>query len=105
MKDIGIQTDENYDLKIQVRYDSDGKIAGGLTVGNVLYQNQAMLLLAHKGELKEAPLAGVGLQDIVNDSDFEYWRHEIMQQLQNDGQTVSRLQLDEKGLILEAQYV
>ena len=104
MKNVGIQINGNYDLNIQVRFDTSGKIISGLVVGDVLYQNQAMLLIAHKGDYKENPLVGVGLPDIVNDSDFAYWRREITQQFETDGQRISRLQLDERGLILEAKY-
>jgi len=105
MKNTGIQIDDNYDLKIQVRFDSGGKIAGGLVVGDVLYQNQAMLLQAHKGEYKENPLIGIGLGDIVNDNDFDAWKGKIIEQIEADGQRISKFELNEKGLTLEAKYI
>ncbi|MDR2652193.1 MAG: hypothetical protein LBC68_07760 [Prevotellaceae bacterium] len=105
MKNTGIQINSDYDIAIQLRYDEAGKIVSGLTIGDVLYQNQAMLLLAHKGEIKEYPRVGVGLSDIVNDNDIQGWRSEISEQLTNDGQRISRLELNESGLTLEAKYV
>lgn len=105
MKNTGIQINSDYDLAIQVKYDRNGKILSGLVVGDVLYQNQAMLLMAHKGEYKENPLVGVGLSDIVNDNDFARWRREITEQFTADSQQISSLQLDEQGLILNAKYI
>jgi hypothetical protein len=104
MKGVGILLDNNYDLIIQVRRDAQGKISGGLSVGDVTYQNQALLLLAHKGEFKENPTAGVGITDMVNDNDFALWKREIANQIEGDGQRITRLSLDEKGLVLEASY-
>jgi hypothetical protein len=104
MKGTGIQLDSNYDLIIQVKYDAQGKIAGGLSTGNVTYQNQALLLLAYKGEFKENPTVGVGINDVCNDGDFWLWKREITTQLEADGQRITRLSLDERGLILEANY-
>ena len=104
MKNTGIQLNSDYDLKIQKRLDGQGKILSGLVIGDVLYQNQAMLLLAHEGEYREHPLAGVGLSDIANDNNFDHWNEKIAKQLEDDGQRITRLEINEKGLILEAKY-
>jgi hypothetical protein len=103
-KETGIQLNENYDLTVSVRRDAVGKIISGLVIGNVMYQTQALLLLAHKGEFKEHPAAGVGINDIVNDNDFDLWKREITAQMEADGQRVTRLSLDANGLTLEAAY-
>jgi hypothetical protein len=87
-----------------VQRDAQGKIAGGLSIGSVTYQNQALLLLAHKGEYKENPTVGVGIDGMANDSDFALWKREIANQIESDGQRITRLSLGEKGLILEANY-
>ncbi|MDR3350354.1 MAG: hypothetical protein LBN98_01735 [Prevotellaceae bacterium] len=104
MKGIGIQLDSNYDLVIQVQRDAQGKIISGLSIGPVTYQNQALLLLAHKGEFKEHPTVGVGIGGMVNDDDFALWKREIANQIEGDGQRITRLSLGEKGLVLEANY-
>ena len=105
MKGTGIQLDSNYDLVIQVQRDAQGKITSGLSIGNVTYQNQALLLRAHKGEFKEYPTAGAGLGDMVNDNDYALWKREIANQIEDDGQRITRLSLDENGLVLEAEYM
>jgi sulfopyruvate decarboxylase TPP-binding subunit len=103
-KGAGIQLNGDYDLAISVRRDAMGKIISGLTIGNVVHQTQALLLLAHKGEFKEHPTAGVGINDVVGDNDFNLWKREITAQLEADGQRITRLSIDEKGLILDANY-
>jgi hypothetical protein len=60
--------------------------------------------MAQKGEFKEHPLVGVGLGDIINDDNAMYWESQIAEQLTSDGQRITRLSLDEKGLVLEASY-
>jgi hypothetical protein len=105
MKNTGIQINSDYDLDIKVIFDAQGKITSGLVIGDVLCQNQAMLLLAHKGEIKEYPRMGVGLGDIVNDNDILGWKNEIAEQIEFDGQRISKLELDETGLTLEANYI
>jgi len=104
MKNIGTQLDSDYDLAVQVRRDITGKIMGGAVIGDVTYQNQAMLLVGHKGEFKEHPTVGVGINDICNDNDLTLWRREITTQIEGDGQRISKLQLNGQGLTLEAKY-
>ena len=103
-KNIGVQLDGDYDLDIKVRRDASGKIISGLVVGDVTYQNQAMILKAQKGEFKESPTVGVGIEDIVCDSDLRLWRKEITEQLEADGQRIDRLVLNEREFILDAKY-
>ena len=103
-KNIGIQLNGDYDLDIKIRRDENGKILSGLVIGDVTYQNQALILKAQKGEFKENPTIGVGIEDIVNDSDFGLWRKEITRQLEADGQRINRLVLNEKVFILDAKY-
>jgi hypothetical protein len=101
MKGIGIQLTKEFDLHINVVRGANGLIVSGLVIGDVTAQNQAAILVAHKGEFKEYPMTGVGLNDIVNDDNSMYWEAEIAGQLKADGQRIKRLSLDEKGLILE----
>ena len=77
---------------------------GSLATGDTLRQNQALLLMLHKGELKERPSAGVGLSDMLLDNDPIYWRTEIKEQLEMDGQTVAMVRITEQGVEIEASY-
>ena len=103
MKGIGIQL-TNYTPRISVKRDRNGRITQGLTVGNTLRQNQALLLVLHSGELKDNPAVGVGISDMLLDHHPLYWRTKIREQLRMDGQTVRELKLTTTGLRIEAEY-
>jgi hypothetical protein len=77
---------------------------GSLFIGPVLAQNQALILLLHRGELKERPYTGVGIADMLLDHDPLLWRSEIKEQLALDGQTVSSVSISTSGISIDAQY-
>lgn len=111
MKDIGIQLNEDnstgdiLDLKIEPKYDSQGMIISGLCIGSTLEQNKAIILIAHQGELKHRPDAGVGLEDLLLSSDYLDFRHKIREQFAKDGLKVTQLDLFEnKPRIIKANY-
>ena len=83
----------------------DLELSGGhLAVGEVLEQNQYLLLITHKGEWKEHPLVGVGIGDLVNDNDLAGWKREIAEALEQDGQVIEKLELTTDKLTLIARY-
>ena len=94
----------DYDPLIDVWRDGEGRITEGLRVGEVLRQNQALILTLHKGELKERPLVGVGLSDMLLDNDPMYWRSSIMEQLEMDGQRVESVEVTTHGVKIAADY-
>lgn len=77
---------------------------GGLVVGDILRQNQALLLMLHKGELKEHPAVGVGISDMLLDNDPIYWRTSVKEQLEMDGQRVESVKITRTGIQIEATY-
>lgn len=79
--------DDNNDLII------DGN---DLKIGFSDYQHQSLLLLLQKGELKENPLATVGIINYLRDSDIPGMLAEIRTRFVNDGMTVSNLTYDEQ---------
>lgn len=95
---------------IQLEYNKDSPILepivkhGSLLVGDVLRQNQALVLSLHKGELKENPSVGVGISDMLLDNDPIYWRTLIKEQLEMDGQTVDKVTITMTGIKIEAKY-
>lgn len=99
----GIQMTD-YDLDIKVQRDPSGRIISGLAVGDILHQNQAVILSIGKGDLKENPAVGVGAAELLLEHDFNAVRNEIRQQLEMDGQTVSSVNVTEKGIIIDAKY-
>lgn len=94
----------DYDIDVKVQRDSSGKIVSGMVVGDILAQNQALILQLHKGELKEDPSVGVGISDMLLDSDLQNWSREIREQMELDGQTVDRIILTNDELRIEARY-
>lgn len=94
----------DYEAVIQTHRGTDGKITSGLVVGDTLHQNQALILHLHKGELKERPMAGCGISDMLLDNDPIYWRTLIREQLEMDRQTVTNIKITTKSIKIDAQY-
>lgn len=89
---------------IDIKKDSLGLIQRGLTLGDTLNQNQAIILAMHQGELKERPMMGVGISDMLLDNDPIYWRTSIKEQLEMDGQRVGSVKITRTGIQIEATY-
>lgn len=105
MKEKGILMREDGDLLVLPVKDGQQVIQSGLVVGNSVYQNQYIILTAHKGELKEFPMLGAGLPDMVHDHDIAGWGNEVRWQLQQDGMKVERVGFDRNmNLEIEASY-
>ena len=94
----------DYEAVIQPHRGPDEKIISGLIVGDTLHQNQALILHLHKGELKERPMAGCGISDMLLDNDPIYWRTLIREQLEMDRQTVTNIKITTKSIEIDAQY-
>ena len=99
----GIQL-ADYDLSVEVVRDDTGKIVSGMVIGDVLEQNQAIILNMHKGELKENPYMGAGLSDMLLDYNPLAWRTEIREQLEMDGQVVDSVKVTPSGVEIDARY-
>lgn len=72
--------------------------------GETVHQNQALILMLHKGELKERPAVGVGISDMLLDNDPLYWRGVIKEQLEMDGETVNSVKILTTGIQIDADY-
>lgn len=99
----GIQLTD-YDLSVDVILDTSGKIESGLVVGDILFQNQALILSFHKGDLKEDVSVGVGIDRMLLDNDMLTWKREIQEQLEMDGQKVESIEIDTKEIKIRASY-
>lgn len=99
----GIQLTD-YDLDIKVQRDRFGRIISGVQVGDILHQNQALILSIRKGELKENPSVGVGLPDMVLEHNLMAVRNEIRQQLEIDGQRVNSINVTSAAVQIDANY-
>lgn len=97
-KRFGMQLDEmTNDIKIE---------NGHIAIGETLPQNEFLLLVMNKGELKEDPLVGVGISDMLNDNDIIGWKRKIRDGLKADGMKVEQISISSDGRIkkLEAKY-
>lgn len=104
-RDTGLLLDNGtLDLKVSVERDSKGYITSGIVVGNTLYQNQALILNAHKGEYKDSPVLGAGISDILGDSDLVGWKREVVLQLESDSMRVNKIELTTSKLSVDADY-
>lgn len=96
MKKTGIQLVGPGDLKI---------MNGSIQIGDTLFQNQYLILKSQKGDLKEQPLLGAGIDGLANDNDLVAWKKTIREELQRDGMKVSQLDINQSEIILKADYV
>lgn len=103
-KSTGIQLTSDLELAINVVRDSDGLITSGLVVGDTLYQNQYLILAAQKGEFKENPTLGVGINDMSNDDDLNEWKKSIREEFSKDGLKVDKLSITTSGMEVKANY-
>ena len=95
----------DYDLDIKVEKDASGRITSGLVVGDILHQNQALLLVFHKGDLKDDVSVGVGIDRMLLDNDRLSWTREIREQLEMDGQKVEDVTVTDTTIKIKASYV
>lgn len=97
MKQYGIQLNpQDGDLLID-----NGSIQTGVT----LQQNQSIILVAQKGELKEYPLLGVGISDMLHDEEDKLvWKRKIREEFNKDGMKVRHLTIDDNSIKIEADY-
>lgn len=94
----------NFEIDVQLKFDTEGKILSGLNLGDTLRQNQALILVLHQGELKERPEIGVGIEDMLLDNDILYWRSRIREQLELDNQNVDKVRITTGGIEINASY-
>ena len=88
--------DEDLDLAI---------VRGDVVVGESTLQHQALLLLSNKGEWRESPTVGVGLNRyLLEDAPADELRQVIRKELERDGQRVGRIEVSEGMPAIEASY-
>ena len=90
-----ILLDENYDLKIT---------NGDFTVGESTRQHQAILLLCEKGENREFPTLGVGVNTWLLEETMGDLNSEIKREFARDGMNVQKVKIEDGQLNIIAQY-
>lgn len=104
-KETGIILDkETGDLDIRVIRDAEGKIVQGLQIDDITKQNISLILNMHPGELKEHPIVGVGIGNILLDHDYLAYKHKIRQQLGVEGMQINHLEIKGQNIEINANY-
>lgn len=85
----GILVDENYDLQVSVKKNSNGLITQGLMLGNIDYQRCSFIIIAQKGEFKQIPSLGLGidnyLKKTISAQEKQRFITELKSELSSDG--------------------
>ena len=79
---------------------------GDFVIGDATLQNQKLLLLAEKGELRQHPVSGVGVRNYINDEDgLLGLQVDIQSEFEADGMRVNQLEvLNLQDIKLQASY-
>lgn len=79
---------------------------GDFVIGDSTMQNQYLILSSQKGEWKENPFIGAGIEDMLNDEGSEaYWKRGIAEELKRDGMDVKEVKIINNGQInINAEY-
>lgn len=99
-KDKSILLNDDGTLQVKIIRDVDGLIVSGLVVGDVTKQNQQGIIWAEKGEIKEAPLLGVGVASYLDDDNPSELLREVRVNLREDGQKVTACSFDSDGKLI-----
>ena len=101
----GILLDDSHELQIKIKRDTNGLITQGLVIGDITFQNQEIIVVSEKGEIKSAPLKGVGILSFLDDEVPDNLLREIRTELAVEGMQVNKLSIDNRGkLEIDAKY-
>lgn len=92
-----IMLDDNYELQIA---------KGDFVVGESTAQHEKLLIGSNKGEWRQYPTCGVGIQRYINDEAPGDLVTSIKTELKNDGMTVNsvRINPDTGKIEIDAEY-
>jgi hypothetical protein len=84
----GILLSENFELVINPVRDDNGLITQGIQIGNIDYQRVKMITMAQKGEFKEFPTLGFGIDNYLKANEKDVRQRfivELTKELKSDG--------------------
>lgn len=87
--------------------DETGDLAikdGDFVIGESTIQHQQLLLSSQKGEWKENPLVGVGIENYLNDDTINDMMNEISSQFEKDGMKIKSINSANSELLIDASY-
>jgi hypothetical protein len=78
---------------------------GDFQLGNPTAQNQKLILLANKGEIRSNPGTGIGIVDRVLDDNVRGLSGQIKREFERDGMSVEKIIIKNDNTInVEAEY-
>ena len=90
----GITIDNSYDLRVQPIRDTGGLITSGTVIGNIDYQRCRMIIEVQKGEIKEHPVLGFGIDNYLKSTSISKRQRfitELTNELKSDGITGAKI--------------
>ena len=79
---------------------------GDFIADSSAYQNTQHIILAQKGEYKEVPEIGVGIEQMLNHEESTEFLIEIKKNLEYDGQKVTNVSFTQNNkLSIDAKYI
>lgn len=103
MRGTGILINDDFELLFSKRRNADGKLTG-FDVGKTIHQNSAVIIICQPAQIKELPLLGVGIENILLDGDLPNWRRKIRLALEMDRQNVSSINFNESNIQIDGSY-
>lgn len=91
-----IKLDDDFDLKF---------VNGDLVIGEATLQHQKLLLLAHKGEIREFPTRGVGVGSWLLDDQAGNLNGAIKREFTADGMKVEKVNTSGGKINVKANYI
>lgn len=80
-------------------------VNGDFVIGYSDNQHQEHILMATKGEFKEFPELGVGLNRMLSDDDFTPFLIDAKKNLEYDGMKINNIKFEENGnLTIDGEY-
>lgn len=86
---------------ILLKTDDLGILDGDFVVGESDYQNAALLIRLHPGNLKQSPLTGVGEKRLINGTLDGGLRRDVQLQLEGDGYRLKTLTVAEGKIFVD----
>lgn len=90
----GILLNDDYSLMILKQVQDDGLIASGLVIGSIDFQRCRMIIEGQKGEFKEWPTLGFGIDNYlksVTSQTRQKFITELTKELKSDGMATARV--------------
>ncbi len=75
-----------------------------MVIGDIATQNAKLIIEVHKGEIKEKPLKGVGIDNFAEDHSPERLVREIRREFFDEGLYISSLRIGVSEIELDVDY-